>query len=278
MEDETPESIVAAVQAHGWRQGHVLPAAAHAGIEAAIGSKLDPQDVCIVITHSCDLARPDPTLDVEIVLAVPTGGKLDGGRTQGRSRKKLHIEIAVSGSRQAIEIAAQGRHDVPLVILAQHAPDPERSLHEQDREILIAWLVARYARPGFPNAFEHRLAKQRKALERAADKLSWIWRIYVGLSEWHDLPDGKSYKAQVFCVMRAEDFRDIAKRQEAMDAVGRFLAALSQCPGIEVSADAQESLVTDDDFTLYEERHLRRWQRFDFMSFGDTAHVRDSWA
>lgn len=277
MEEATPESIVGAVQAHGWRQGCILPPAAHADVEAAIGHALEPQAACIVITHSCDLARPDPTLDVEIALALPTGKKLDSGRAQGRSRKKLQIELSLSGSRQAVEIPAQSRHDIPLPILAQYTPDPERSLDDENREILIAWLVARYARPGFPDAFENRLAKERKALEEAAAGLRWIWRVYVGLSTWHDLPDEAPYQARVFCVMKAEDFEELGKRQEAGAAVTRFLAALAQCPGIELNIDAQEALVPDDDFTLYEERHLRRWERFDFMSFRDAAHVRDSW-
>lgn len=277
MEAAIPESIVGAVQAHGWRQGCILPTAAHVDVEAAIGHALEPQTACIVITHSCDLARPDPTLDVEIALAWPTGKKLDSGRAQGRSRKKLEIELSLSGSRQAVEIAVQSRRDIPLLILAQHTPDPERSLDDENREILIAWLVARYARPGFPDAFENRLARERKALEGAAAGLRWIWRVYVGLSTWHDLPDEAPYQARVFCVMKAEDFEYLAKRQEAGAAVTRFLAALAQCPGIELNIDAQTALVPDDDFTLYEERHLRRWERFDFMSFRDTAHVRDSW-
>lgn len=208
MAKEAPESIAAVVQSHEWRQGCILPRAAHLEVEAVVGAKLDPQDVCIVITHSCDLTRPDPAVDVEIVRAVLTGRKLDGGRTHGRSRKKLQIEISIAGSRQAVEIAAQSRYEVPLAILAQHAPDPERSLLEQDREILIAWLVARYARPGFPNAFEARLRTQRKELEKAAAGMSRIWRIYVGFSDWRDLPDSESYKTTVFCVMRAEDFED----------------------------------------------------------------------
>lgn len=277
MAEEAPESIVAAVQSHKWRQGCILPAAAHAEVEATIGGKLDSQDACVVITHSCDLARPDPTLDVEIVRAVLTGRKPDGGRTHGRSRKKLQIEISVAGSRQTVEIEAQSRHEVPLAILARHAPDQDRSLHVQDLEILIAWLVARYARPGFPDAFERRLAVQRKALEKAAAGMCRIWRIYVGLSDWRDLPDEESYQTAIFCVMRAEDFEDLARRQEAVEAVSHFLAALAQCSGIELTTDAQGALVPDDDFTLFEERRLRRWERFDFMSFGDAAHVRDSW-
>lgn len=277
MTEDAPEAIVAAVQRYKWRQGCILPAAAHADVEAIIGGKLDPRDACVIITHSCDLARPEPTLDVEIVRAVPTGRKLDGGRTHGRSRKKLQIEIGTAGGRQAVEIEAQSRHNVPLAILARHAPDPERSLHEQDREILIAWLMARYARPGFPDAFERRLAMQRKALEKAAAGMCRIWRIYVGLSDWRDLSDEESYRTAVFCVMQAEDFEDLAKRQEGLDAVGRFLAALAQCSGIELTTDAQGALVSEDDFTLYEERRLRRWERFDFMSFGDAGHVRDSW-
>lgn len=278
MEEATPESIVGAVQTHGWRQGCILPPAAHADVEAAIGQALDPQATCIIITHSCDLARPDPTLDAEIVLALPTGKKLDSGRAQGRSRKKLQIEVSFSGNRQVVEIPAQSRRDIPLPILAQHPPDPERALDDENREILIAWLVARYARAGFPDAFENRLAKQKKALEEAADGLRWVWRVYVGLSTWHDLPDEAPYQARVFCVMKAEDFEDLAKRQEAGSAVTRFLAALAQCPGIELNIDAQEALIPDDEFTLNQERHLRRWERFDFISFRDAAHVRDSWA
>lgn len=250
MAEEAPESIVAAVQGHEWRQGCILPATAHAEVEATIGGKLDPQDACVVITHSCDLARPDPTLDVEIVRAVPTGRKLDGGRTHGRSRKNLQIEISIAGIRKAAEIEAQSRHEVPLAILGRYAPDPDRLLHEQDREILIAWLVARYARAGFPDAFERRFALQRKALEKAAAGMRRIWRIYVGLSDWHDLPDDETYRTAVFCVMKAEDFKHLAKRQEALEAVSGFLAALAQCSGIELTTDAQGALVPDDDFTL----------------------------
>jgi hypothetical protein len=151
-------TIAKAVVDCGWRQGDILPLAAHADITAAIGRDLEPAQACIVITHSCDLARPDPTLDAEIVIATPTQKKLDGSVAYARSRKRLQIELAVAGIRQAVEIHANDRFDLPLAVL-QHGPDKSRTLIDDQREILIEWLIARYARPGFPDAFEKSIAK-----------------------------------------------------------------------------------------------------------------------
>jgi hypothetical protein len=74
----SPEAIVEAVRAHGWRQGDILPVAAHADVAAVLDREPESRQVCIVITHSCDLDRPDPTMGVEAVLATPTGKRLDG--------------------------------------------------------------------------------------------------------------------------------------------------------------------------------------------------------
>jgi hypothetical protein len=273
--DATQEAIVAAVIANGWRQGCTLPAEAHGEVEACIERDLSAEHACIVITHSCDLVRPDPLLDVEIVVASPTGKDLDGSVAHGRSRKRIELLVAVKNSPRVYEIKAKDRFEIPLSLLATNAPDPSRHLADVTQRSLIEWLVARYARPGLPDAFETRIHDQRKHLGKAAQKLGNVWRIYIGLSPWDDLPAQELYDVELRFVMYAEDYEVIAKRAETLNSIEDFLKVLGKCQGLKVPTDPQEVLCADDDLTLFEERHLRRWERFDYASFADPEHVQD---
>ncbi|MEZ5581923.1 MAG: hypothetical protein R3F37_03315 [Candidatus Competibacteraceae bacterium] len=185
METGDHGKLITTVSAQGWKQGDILPIESHTAIEQATGRNLEPEQACIVITHSCDLARPDPTLPIEIVVATPTHKALDGGFAYGRSRKKLQLLLTSNDGEDTFEILALDRFEIPLTILGQHGPDQARQLANSDQlEILIEWLVARYARTGFPNAFENRMASKRKALVKAVEKLTRLahlpWAIQLG--------------------------------------------------------------------------------------------------
>lgn|GEM_PF-3634264 len=281
MQDETPESdIEALVKANKWRQGDLLPAEAQDAIATLVGPSFTDQHLGIVVTHSCDLDRPDSAFTVEIVVASITGKKLNGSVAHSRSRKKLQIEVLFDDAKQAIEIRASDRYELPLEMFAQFAPDRTRILADDlQREILVEWLVARYARPGFPNAFEQRLGSDKKkveALKVAAERLHLIPRIYVGLTPWEEIKEDQSYLVEIFFVMNQEDFKGVEKRKEALAAISGFLQVLRQFPGIIVEQDENDTLRSDDDFTLYETRKLRRWQRFDFISFKEPEHIREN--
>lgn len=272
----TPEAVVAAVIANCWRQGAILPAAAHASVIASTGHDLNAENVCVVITHSCDLVRPDSSLGIEIVVASPTGKGLDGTVAHGRSRKRIELLVTVENSTRVYEIKAKDRFEIPLDLLATYAPDPTRRLADDNqRRSLIEWLVARYARPGLPNAFEARILEQRKDLARAAQKLVDVWRIYVGLTPWDDLPKQKSYEVELKFVMHVEDYDVVKKRVETLNSIETFLKVLGKCQGLNVPTDPQDTLFSEEELSLFEERHLRRWERFDYASFANSAHVQD---
>jgi hypothetical protein len=268
-------TLIGAVTARGWRQGDVLPIEAHAAIGKVIGRNVESEQACIVITHSCDLVRPDPTLPIEIVIATPTHKTLDGGLTYGRSRKKLQLLLTSGNGKEAFEILALDHFKIPLTILGQHGPDQTRHWVDSDQpESLLEWLVARYARPGFPNAFENRITSDKKALVKAAKKLTHVWRIYLGLSSWGELPHDQPYIVELRFVMRLTDFEDVEKRRETLAAVSQFLKVLRACSDINVPDDPTEVLVSDDDMTLHQESQMRRWERFDYVSFKAPAHIR----
>lgn len=276
MADDAQLAIVAAVTKNAWRQGCILPPEAHPALQKCVGRPIDPECVCIVITHSCDLVRPDPSFGVEVVIASPTGRKLNGTVAHGRSRKRLELLVTVSGIDQTYEIKAQDRFDLPLHVFAEHTSDAARTLaDDQQRFSLIEWLVARYARPGLPDAFESRISAQRKQLAKAAEKLATVWRIYVGLTPWNELSEHDSYGVELRFVMRVEDYEVVAKRGEALKSVEGFLTALKACQGLTVPTDPQEVLFSEDEVTLFEERHLLRWEKFDYVSFADPVHVQD---
>lgn len=274
--DAMQQDIVAAVIMNGWRQGCILPAEAHIGVQTCIGRDLSPEHACIVITHSCDLARPDPLLGVEVVVASPTGKDLNGSVTHGRSRKRIELLVAMGNSPRAYEIKAKDRFELPLSLFAANAPDPTRRLADVKQcSSLIEWLVARYARPGLPNAFEARIYAQRKLLEKAAQKLSDVWRIYIGLTPWDDLPEREPYDVELRFVMYVEDYEIAVKRAETLESIENFLKVLEKCQGLKVPTDPQEVLFAEDELSLFEERHLRRWERFDYASFAEPEHVQD---
>ncbi|MBI4755956.1 MAG: hypothetical protein HY778_11220 [Betaproteobacteria bacterium] len=275
--DALPDASVPAVTANRWRQGDIFPVTAHGRLQACIGKQIAEDHVCIAISHSCDLVRPDPSLAVEVVLGRPTGASLDGSVAYGRSRKRLQLLVAVDDAFQVFEICAGDRFDVPLDILADHAPDSARVLAcPTQRDSLVEWLVARYARPGLPNAFERRIDRHRRHLERAAKNLRSVWRIYIGLTPWEELPADQAYDVELRFVMTSEEHGLVEKRHEALEAIEKLLEVLGRCDGLRVPADPQETIFSDEDMTLFDERHLRRWERFDYASFADARHVQDT--
>ncbi|MEK6750084.1 MAG: hypothetical protein AABY83_12905 [Pseudomonadota bacterium] len=273
--DLNSESLDKRVIANGWRQGHILPTDSHACLETLIKQQINQNQVAIVLTHSCDLVRPDPLLPVEIILGRIVNTKPNGGFTFGRSRKELHI-LATDNTNQCILILKSiDRFKVPLTLLGEYRPTQTITLTgEHQRVVLISWLVASYARPGLPQAFETRISTQRKALSEAAEKLSDVEKIYLQLNSWEDnLPATKNYTINLLFVMEKEKYDDDNQKNNTGEAVNKFLDALKKCDGVQVESDVGDALVPDDDITLYDVRWFRAWERFDFMSLKESSDM-----
>ncbi|MEZ5581922.1 MAG: hypothetical protein R3F37_03310 [Candidatus Competibacteraceae bacterium] len=74
--------------------------------------------------------------------------------------------------------------------------------------------------------------------------------------------------------MRLTDFENVEKRQETLEAVSKLLEVLRLCSGIKAPDDPAEALISDDEMTLYKEGQMRRWERFDYVSFKEPDHIR----
>lgn len=263
-----------AVHANGWRQGDILPTSAHAKLAKLIKREWNDNDVCIVITHSCELIRPDTT--VEIVIGQPTGGtKLNSTLTNGQSRKKIEVNTSINGRHIPIVITAADRYNIPTELLTFARPDERKLTDDLQREALVEWLVAKYARPGFPDNFEARLSPQLKEIKKIISQSAHIWRIYLGLSSWGDLSENETYEVELYFVIEDAHYQQTKIRGEVLIFVNKFISIINRCNGLQVSQDATEMLVSDEEFPIACERKFRRRERFDHVSLAYADHIRD---
>jgi hypothetical protein len=258
------------IKRHEWRQGDILPADARQAIQSHIDVELFHNDCCIIASQSCDVLCADFAAEpaVELVIARPVAGAADGNYTFAKNARRLHLEVLIDTEPRIYEALANERRSFPRHHLATYAPDTRRRLSADTTEQIVQWLVSRYRRKAFPDAFNARTAVvfDRKIKPRLK-RLTQVTALYVALSRWDELPPGVDYKMVLLGTMLRSQYTDPALRAAAETGIGEIAASLATCVGIDVEDFAVRS---EADVTLDEARQLSRWH-LDYVSLGDSA-------
>ncbi|SRR5258708_2503916 len=258
------------IRAKGWRQGSIFPAAAHTELAKHTRVQLSPDDCCIVLTQSCDIVFPDFDVEpvVEVVSARWLNSPTDGNFTHARSARRLHFHVAVRGAETGYEAHIRDRFNAPRELLARYAPDDIRGLPDTDYNDLITWIVARYERHAFPDAFNDRIrvATEQK-IKPILKKLPKIKALFLALDSWDELSDKTAYRMDLVVTLNAEDYDNVAVRQAVEKGTLEISSALADCKGVIVD---EANVRSERDVSLDMLRYAGRWN-FDYMSLKEPA-------
>jgi hypothetical protein len=266
------EDAAQQIHAQHWRQGRLLPVASHAEVTQQLrGVLLADDDAVIVISQSCDLVHGDFTQEpfAEILIAHRWPKPPDGALMYLRNPRRLHFYLQAHGQKQAYAAWIWDRYRLPRDVLVQWPPDAERGLWNQDeQDVLISWLVARYERTALPDELQRRFGRIKDKLKKPMKQLKDVSGVFLECSN-AELNADTDYRLRVKLVMPKAAY-DQADRRQAVEQIRMQLdAVLRKCPG--VLLEEEPELVSELDFTLHDARTLRRWNDFDYVSYQDHA-------
>jgi len=265
------DGAVEAIRKRGWRQGSIFPKEAHEAISRVRGTPAGEGTCYIVLSQSCDVVHGDlkaePTVEVLAARRL-AGSKKDGNYTFGKNARCLHFDVDEATVGIAHEVLARERFHVPRSLLSEFAPDGNRALSPESVSLLVRWVVARFSRTAFPDAFNDRLSAHEKKLKKALASLDEVESLYLALDTWDELPPDQPYRIALVGVLRAEDAESAEARQRAEHALGELVACINRCAGLVVD---DHELRADSEMTLRDARYHARWY-LDAISLKNPEH------
>ena len=255
----------------GWRQGSILSSALiedliHSG---TLPTTVTAEDILIVVSHDCDVTNPslanEPSAELLLACLVPEG-TLNGALTHGRNPRRFHFLVGIDENPKAVEARANDRFVIGRAQLASHEPDPSRKCSWQTRDEIVQWLIKRYHRAAFPDAFNDRIRKASKPIAKVLKAYGQDLReIFIAMDSWDELPGGKPYRLKLVATMTSEEFGDPGKRLHAQQALDAMEERLQGCSDIEID---ETLLASEGDVSLDDIRYMERFD-FDYLSVED---------
>lgn len=252
-------SDATALRALGWRQGSILPAALTEKLrqEGALRSDVDLQEALIVVSHDCDLLNPSLEKEpfVEVLRASPREND-DGTLRHGKNPRRLVIDVNMGRKLKVFETSVHDRVLLDRRVLLDHRPDASRTIVRETVSLIARWIVKRYYRAAFPDAFNERLRPAHRRFQNILSKGgSKISGIYLKLDE-EELAPGQIYNVFAVATLPVEHYQHASTRGAAQECFDALAAAMNDCEGVAVE---DHHLVSEPDFSLDELKRLKRW-------------------
>lgn len=191
-----------------WRQGHLLTQ--HCLDELKFVYDGFPQPKVLVISHDCDLDRPEeyePYVEVIVGKAVT---QAQGNYIAARNSRTLHLSFDIGRSEKILEFRACDRTRIAKADLAAFQPDASMPLAPRDKRTLQHWLSARYMRPSYPTNFNNRmrdygLAKPfNKLLNKATKPLAGVY-FDLDQNQDNERDDSSAYELDIYLIAAVTD-------------------------------------------------------------------------
>ena len=243
----------------GWRQGSIVPdsLAEKLVFEEILSLDPVPGQLFLVVSHDCDVQNGSFSREpsVELIRAIPRESD-DGSLRHGRNPRKLLVDVETQTDSRLFEMSVQDRIVLDRRLLLGNDPDNARRLDPRTLRIVVRWLMNRYDRAAFPDAFNERLRpvhqRIRKSLARGGSNISGI---YLKVED-DELSEGTEYHVFAEATMPVEAYENSEIRRLAQTCFDEVAGAIADCDGIVVS---EHVLVSEGDFTVDELRQLTRW-------------------
>ncbi|MEW6338949.1 MAG: hypothetical protein AB1625_16295 [Acidobacteriota bacterium] len=252
----------------GWRQGSIVPLDLVKDLLdfGELPATVNEADILIVVSHDCDVTSANLANEpsVELLLArLLSEGTPNGALTHGKNPRRLHFLVEIDGRPTAVEARADERFVIDRTRLLGCRPELGRVCSRQVRDEIVLWLVKRYSRTAFPDAFNARIRKAQRPIARALESNGQALReIFLTMSSWDELPEGEPYRVQLIATMTREDYEDPEGRERAHQALDKVEEKLHGCSGVEI---VEALLVSEAEVSLDEFRQMERFD-FDYLS------------
>lgn len=248
----------------GWSQGSIIEAG---DVENEILSA-QGADAFLVINQTCDLVNPswDKEPAVEL-LPLARIRKSNSAFLNGRNPRQIHFQVAVGRSACFMEAFAPRTITLPRQLLLQTKPSESWLIGELALKSLLAWRAARYLRTAFPDAFENRLKPIFDRFKKLVESIhEHIKSLHIGLNTFERLPEDEPYEMDLLLVIRRSS-RDDAETYAFLDAKAKELKTLINSASNLVCTSCK--IRAPHEVTLEEIDGYLRWERHDYLSFGE---------
>lgn len=251
------------IRAAGWRQGSVV-----------LGTDLLGQgcqhDLAVVLSQDCDVLQD---IEVEPVVELLLGYRVaqaNSGQLNGRHPRLLDVPVVARTGQGFARFLAQDRIFLPKEKLAPVRPSVDVSLPERSLKCMRDWVVRRYVRAAFPDAFNERLRPVRDRLDRLSKspESAVITGVYVILAERdQELAPDQTYHASVWLAVMGETISSDGEYALAVEFEARFRDIFAACEGVRLQALEVRS---EDDISLKDLRIAKRFD-WDYRSYAGGA-------
>lgn len=257
------------IKAHNWRQGCLFPQKAIQEIAARYFPDVDLAGVrLLVVSQSCDIAyyKTDEEPTIEVILIRPITSP-DNAAIRGRRQRCYHLEAIddAMGNSNWFEAGIDDRYRIDRGFCSDFPPCSELRLSADEIRGLVQWIVYRYVRPAFPDAFNERYHAKKNALKKLLKKegTQYLTGIYLRVTD-EELPKDVLYEVALLGTISKENYQDDAKRAIAVKHLLDIEAILGDCEGIEVFREC----LSEEDISLDKFRQYRRFTEYDYLSYG----------
>lgn len=251
----------------GWRQGSVMPVPLTAKLKDTSGHliPLTENDVCIVMSHDCDVTHKSLENEpwTEILRATQAQAP-DGNLSYGKNPRRFQFELRIGDESQLMEVSTRDRFFIDRSILGKESPDENRTCSRKMAEHLADWLSRRYVRAAFPDEFNQRMAPAlsqiKKALKHHGENVS---AVLISCSDWTELTHDRSYDIVLVLLLPTELYDSPKLREKPQQALDMIQSAIkSKAVGINI---VEGHLVAENGIS-YEDFKISKRLDFDYLS------------
>lgn len=251
------------IRQQGWRQGAYLEENTlldwHP--QPAPGAAQAP-GIAVILSQDCDLIHSSPSGEPWVEALIARQAPPDGNLAWGRNPRRLQFEI--EGTLWEADCNHRCRFSRRLLA----DTPPKGVLPVPIRNLITAWIAKRYTRPAFPDTLNNRLRARQDAIRRLFQRHgSHIQQVLLAYQPSGEADDTVNYSIILTLVMTAEDHANHTLRTDAEAAVAALMAALQNCPGIDLLDCYLRSEV---EVTLDDLRFTQSWD-FDHLTHRQEA-------
>ncbi len=241
------------------RQGDLIPAKHLLLADEVISlNKIDSvtAEYCVLLSQDCDIVHEKLEEEPILEFIVCTSNlQNDGNLRNGKNPRRLQL----NHNDLTLTFFIHDRFFIKKDICSSLNFTEVDRLEEDNIRILKKWIGHRYTRSAFPDEFNRRISKSKKASKIASKEISeQISHIFFDVEDKELLPE-QDYNLNVLIVTEADE----DKKAEIED---KYFEALN-VNGVKVNIH----VVSEDDVPLSMLRKYKRWEKDSYSLNGEAA-------
>lgn len=218
----------------------------------------------MVISQDCDVVSSSIENEpwCEVLVIKPAHAR-NGNFERGKNPR--HFQFELSGFGRA-NCCIHDKFRIPRDLLMAHNPSSAHSMTLRLLQELRAWVVKRYTRAAFPDAFNRRWnpVRSRVSAFLSAPGGGLLTEIFILLDSEEELPLEQPYRVTLVGLMYDDEYDMPDELKKANEALGAVAQVLDECDGIEA---LNYTVRARRRISLSELDFLLRWDYLDALSF-----------